>query len=67
MPGTPCQSVAVDSAVREYAATLPEPCVRAVVTYYRPDGSAIEKADVDPEWVTGGDVPSTLATAARSR
>jgi hypothetical protein len=57
-------AAAVEDSARAYASTLPEPCGRAVVVFLRPDGSAIERIDVEPEGFTAADVTSNLAAAA---
>jgi hypothetical protein len=41
-------AAAMDDAVRAFASQLGEPCCRACVTFYRPDGTPIAILDVPP-------------------
>ncbi len=55
-------------AVVAYAKMLPEPCPRAVVNYYRADGSVIERVDVELVPVPSpADVLSVLVGASQLR
>jgi hypothetical protein len=41
-------AAALDDAIRAYGSTIGEPCARACVTFFRPDGTPIEILDVMP-------------------
>lgn len=59
-------AAAVEDAIRAYAMEMTEPCARAVVVYYRPDGSIIERVDVEPEPIPDDElsIPSGAAPLA---